>query len=53
MEYLNFNIYGFTNPKTMAEYTRLLQEALMIADDLLADIACIGEALEKNAAATA
>lgn len=50
---LNFNIRAFLEPKTQAEYARLLDEAVMIANDLLEDIARIDRLLEANAATRA
>ncbi len=51
MPNLNFNLYGFVEPKTKAEYMALLKEALVIADDLLEDIKRFGDGVSSAQAA--
>lgn len=48
MNDLNFNISAFAAPKTAAEYSALLDEALRLMDELGEQIACCENAVHKR-----
>ena len=50
MNDMNMNIYGFTKPTTKAEYIKLLDEALRLADELSLQLDCIDTALGESEA---
>ena len=51
MNELKFNIYGFTNPQTRAEYISLLDETLRMADDLAQQLHTITALAAENSVA--
>lgn len=48
MNDLKFNIYAFSAPKTRAEYSALLDEALRLMDELGEQVTCLEQAVKKH-----
>lgn len=50
MKDLNFNIYAFARPSTLAEYSALLDEAIRMGHQLEAMVDAMSATLAQNAA---